>query len=96
MRQAERLRTTAVREDTVSEDGHRLTYTLFFRDALHKRCAPLYSIRAHIERENGQTESEELLDTFADPGHALIFYELCLTHRVLPVHLCEVREDFEG
>ncbi len=97
MKQSEKLHTVTVRTDTVQEDALTLRYTLFCSENLHTahHRAPLYSIRAEILLENEATETAELNDTFADPGHALIFYELCRTHRVLPIHLCEVREDFE-
>ncbi len=98
MKQLEKLDAVTVRTDTAREGDLTLRYTLFYKENPHApyRRAPLYSVRAEILRENDEVEACELIDTFADPGHALIFYELCRTHRVFPVHLRNIREEFEG
>ena len=97
MKLSEKLRTVTVRTDTVREGEFLLRYTLFYEENLHASArAPLYSMRAELIEENETTEMREIHNTFADPGHALIFYELCRTHRVFPSHLLDVREDFEG
>lgn len=92
MKLSERNDMTAVRSDTVSEGGSTYRYTLFIRRDPHATYrSPLYSVRAEVLGG----DCYEALDAFIDPGHALIFYELLRTHRVSPVHLLEVLEDFE-
>ena len=96
MKLSEKHSTVTLRTDTVREGELSLSYTLFYEENPHASYrAPLYSVRVVSRAENEETEQSEVCDSFADPGHALIFYELCRTHRVLPIHLHEVREDFE-
>ncbi len=97
MKLSEKHNTVTVRTDTVREGELCLSYTLFYKESLHASYrTPLYSVRVVSHAENAAAQESEVCDSFADPGHALVFYELCRTHHVLPIHLREVREDFEA
>ena len=84
-----------VRSETIREKDFVYRYALYYKEDLHaKDKAPLYSIRAYLSEQGGESSCAEIEDAFADPGHALIFFELCKTHKVMPAHLSDVLEDF--
>ena len=96
MKQQVKHQEITVRKETIREKDFVYQYVLYYKEDLHARGkAPLYSIRARVARQGEPTASAEIEDAFADPGHALIFFELCKTHKVMPAHLCDVLEDFE-
>jgi hypothetical protein len=89
------MRTVTVRTDETTEGDLALRYALSTIESPHAAYrATLYRVSV-CALASGEGRKECAEQDFADPGHALIFYELCLTHRVLPIHLGEVREDFE-
>ena len=95
MKLSERMRTVTVRTDETTEGNLALRYTLSTVESPHATCRTVLYRVSVCALASGEGREECREEDFADPGHALIFYELCRTHRVLPVHLCEVREDFE-
>lgn len=96
MRQQAKYSEITVRSETIREKDFVYRYALYYKEDLHARGkAPLYSIRAQLSEQGGESTCAEIEDAFADPGHALIFFELCKTHKVMPAHLSEVLEDFE-
>ncbi len=94
MKQSETTDTIVVRTETVHDNGFTYRYVLSL-DRHSPHCPALYSIRAELTRDSGETESAEVRDAFADPGHALIFFSLCHEHLVSPRHLTEILSDFE-
>ncbi len=85
-----------VRTDTVTSDKITYRYTLFYSQSPHAAYrTPLYYIRAERIDAHGICLQDAVTDAIADPGYALILYEVLREHRVSPVHLCEVAEDFE-
>lgn len=85
-----------VRSETIREKDFVYRYALYYKEDLHANGkTPLYSIRAQLSEQGGDGSCAEIEDAFADPGHALIFFELCKTHKVMPAHLSDVLEDFE-
>lgn len=96
MKQQQKHAEITVRSETIREKDFVYRYALYYKEDLHASGkAPLYSIRAYLAEQGGERSCAEIEDAFADPGHALIFFELCKTHKVMPAHLCEVLEDFE-
>ena len=95
MNHAVKQKEITVREETIREKDFVYRYVLYYREDLHAGKSPMYSIRAQVAQQGEATSVAHITDAFADPGHALIFFELCRTHRVMPVHLAEVLEDFE-
>lgn len=84
-----------VRAETIRQKDFVYRYVLYYREDLHTSKTPLYSIRAQLTRQGEETIASEITDAFADPGHALVFFELCRTHRISPLHLADVLSDFE-
>ncbi len=95
MNHAVKYQEITVRSETIREKDFVYRYVLYYREDLHTSRSPLYSIRAQVAQQGEETSVAQITDAFADPGHALIFFELCRTHRVMPIHLAEVLEDFE-
>ena len=85
-----------IRSETIREKDFVYRYVLSRKENLHSHeRTPLYSICAQVAEQGGETTYAKIEDAFADPGHALIFFELCKTHKVMPAHLSDVLEDFE-
>ena len=96
MKQQVKHQEITVRKETIREKDFVYQYVLYYKEDLHARGkAPLYSIRAQVAEQGGETSYAKIEDAFADPGHALIFFELCKEYKVMPAHLCDVLEDFE-
>ena len=85
-----------VRTDTVTAETITYRYTLEYSQSSHAAYrTPLYYIRVERLDPRGNCEQDARTDAIADPGYALILYEVLREHRVSPVHLREVAEDFE-
>jgi hypothetical protein len=96
MKQQVKYSEITVRSETIREKDFVYRYVLYYKEDLHARGkTPLYSIRAQLSEQGGETSYAQIEDAFADPGHALIFFELCKEHKVMPAHLSDVLEDFE-
>ena len=94
MKLSEKRYSIPVRTDTVTEEDIVYRYTLFFSQPLHAPTrSPAYFIQAETLDPEGRC-IEKATETLLDPGYAMVFYEICREHRVSPVHLHDVAEDF--
>ena len=94
MKLSEKIHAIPVRTDTVAEEDILYRYTLSLCQDMHApyQC-PTYLIQAEQIDADGST-LREATEVLVDPGYALIFYEICREHRVSPVHLHDIAEDF--
>ena len=95
MKLSEQTNNLTIRTDTVKEEELTYRYTLSASQSPHASYrAPRYFLKAERLGTDGSI-LQEATAAVADPGYALILFEILCAHRVSPVHLCDVIEDFE-
>ena len=84
-----------IRQDTVKDEGVTYRYTLSAAQSLHSALrTPHYFLKAERLDTDGSI-LQEATASVLDPGYALILFEILCAHRVSPLHLSDVIEDFE-
>ncbi len=90
-----KFKDTVIREDRKTDGKNKYTYKLIMREDTRvvSYKIPLYSIRAEMTNENGETTHADINDVFADLKFALSFYEKIVRGLATPIDLRYVIED---
>ena len=95
MKSKEKVKSTLIRSDKVTEDGALYIYSLTQRES---QCVasyriPLYSVHIELTDRDGNRTEASVEDAFSDIGHAVVFYDRLREHLATPLNLPYIFED---
>ena len=86
---------TVIRTETREADGASYVYRLIMREseALSSYRLPLYSVEIEFCGADGVRTEGEARDVFADPGRAIVFFDMLVKNLATPIDLPYILED---
>ena len=95
MRSKEKIKTSVIRTDSISNEGYEYLYRLTSKESesVASYRMPLYSIHIELKTPEGLTTERCAKDCFADIGKALVFYDRIVKNLITPINLPYFMED---
>lgn len=86
---------TVIRTETREADGATYLYRLIMREseAMSSYRLPLYSVEVELQTADGNKTEGEVRDAFADPGRAIVFFDMLVRNLATPIDLPYILED---